>query len=131
MTRTLSALARKMPEQIGVALYQEAQIEATEMKKRTPVDTRPNQWYPYQQAPHPGQLRNSIHVEDPEQHGRRIEVVIATGAEAPYAIFVHEDPDAFHPVGEWKFMESVLNESAPYMNARLARRLHVNNLKAG
>jgi hypothetical protein len=117
MTMKIQKLAKEQPERMARAEYQEAQIEATEMKRRTPVDTTPR-------APHPGNLRNSIHVEEPEIRGSRVSTIIATGAQAPYAIYVHENPDAFHPVGEWKFMESVLNESAPYMNARLAARLH-------
>lgn len=119
MVRTIKTIARKFPSRVERALYQEAQIEATEMKRRTPVDTREN-------APHPGNLRNSIHVEQPEQSGRNISVTIATGAQAPYAIYVHENPDAIHPVGEWKFMESVLNESRPFMAARLARHLDLD-----
>lgn len=129
MTRKLRTIATQYPDLVGRALFQEAEIEATEMKKITPVDTRPNQWYPYQIAPHPGQLRNSIHVEHPEQHGKTIEVIIATGPEADYAIFVHEDPDAFHPVGQWKFMESVLQESRSHMADRLARRLHFDRMR--
>ena len=97
MIQTLKRFAEKYPDQVAEALYQEAQIEATEMKKRTPVDTTAN-------APHPGNLRNSIHVNNPERRGRTISVEIATGAQAPYAIFVHENPDAFHPIGQWKFM---------------------------
>lgn len=119
MIARMLSIARKFPERVADALYQEAQIEATEMKKRTPVDTTPH-------APHPGNLRNSIHVEEPEKHGREISVVIATGAQAPYAIFVHENPDAIHPVGEWKFMESVLNESRPHMAGRIAARIDLD-----
>jgi hypothetical protein len=122
MIQTLKQFAEKYPDQVAAALYQEAQIEATEMKKRTPVDTTPN-------APHPGNLRNSIHVEDPERKGRTISVEIATGAQAPYAVYVHENPDAYHPVGEWKFMESVLNESRSHMADRIARRIHLNRVK--
>jgi hypothetical protein len=122
MVRKIKAVASKFPDRVATALYQEAQIEATEMKRRTPVDTRDN-------APHPGNLRNSIHVEDPERgRGRRISVTIATGKQAPYAIFVHENPDAFHPVGQWKFMESVLNESQPHMAQRVARRIHLDRI---
>jgi hypothetical protein len=115
-------VANKFPDHVAAALYKEAQIEATEMKRRTPVDIT-------RDAPHPGNLRNSIHVEQPERRGRRISVTIATGAQAPYAIYVHENPDAFHPVGEWKFMESVLNESRSSMAARVAARVHLDKLK--
>lgn len=122
MIVTLKKFADKYPDRVASALYQEAQIEATEMKKRTPVDTRPN-------APHPGNLRNSIHVLEPERQGRTISVEIATGTQAPYAVHVHENPDAYHPIGEWKFMESVLNESRPHMAARIARRIHLSRVR--
>jgi len=129
MVAKMRAIARKFPDHVASALYQEAQIEVTEMKKRTPVDTTPNQWYPYTVAPHPGNLRNSIHAERPEYHGREIVVIIATGKQAPYAVYVHENPDAFHPIGQWKFMESVLNESRSHMNARLARRIDLDRMR--
>lgn len=122
MRALLKRVAGEFPDRVAAAIYQEAQIEVTEMKRRTPVDTTHD-------APHPGNLRNSIHVEEPERNGRNISVTIATGAQAPYAIWVHENPDAFHPVGQWKFMESVLNESRSSMAARIARRIDLNKMK--
>lgn len=119
MIRRIKTIATKFPDRVESALRLEAEIEVTEMKKRTPVDTRPN-------APHPGNLRNSIHVADTERRGRSISVTVATGAQAPYAIYVHENPDAIHPIGQWKFMESVINESRQYMAARIARRIDLN-----
>lgn len=129
MVSTLKQIAAKFPDTVAAALYKEAQIEVTEMKKRTPVDTRPNASYPHQRAPHPGQLRRSIHTEHPERRGKTISITISTGKEAPYAVFVHEDPDAFHPVGQWKFMESVLRESRPHMASRIAARVNFNKVK--
>lgn len=122
MIAKIQKFVREYPDHVASALYQEAQIEATEMKRRTPVDTTPD-------APHPGNLRNSIHVKKPVRRGREISVEIATGRQAPYAVFVHENPDAHHPVGEWKFMESVLNESRSHMAARLAKRIHFNKVR--
>lgn len=116
MRQEIQRFAQKFPTRVMNALYMEAQIEVTEMKRRTPVDTTPN-------APHPGNLRDSIHAEDPQREGPRFFIIVATGPQAPYDIYVHENPDAFHPVGQWKFMESVINESAMYMNGRIARRL--------
>lgn len=123
MVRTMKAIAKKFPDEVGAALYQEAQIEVTEMKRRTPVDTTPN-------APHPGNLRASLHAEKPQRSGNEISVIVATGMQAPYAIYVHENPDAHHPVGQYKFMESVINESRSFMAERIAKRVHLNNLKA-
>lgn len=122
MIATLKRFSREYPDELAAAMYQEAQIEATEMKRRTPVDTRPN-------APHPGNLRNSIFVAEPERHGNTTIQKIGTGPQAPYAVYVHENPDAIHPVGQWKFMESVLNESRPHMAARLAARIHLDKVK--
>jgi len=121
MVANIKLVAREFPKRTASALYLEAQIEVTEMKKRTPVDTTPN-------APHPGNLRNSLHAEHPEISDRMISVTIASGMQAMYAIFVHENPDAYHPIGEWKFMESVLNESRSTMAARLASRLDLNKV---
>lgn len=45
------------------------------------------------------------------------------GGDVDYAIYVHEDPEAHHPNGQFKFLESTLRESAPYMAERIA--LHV------
>ena len=122
MVQALKQIAAKFPDRVAAALYQEAQIEATEMKRRTPVDTTPG-------APHPGNLRNSIHVERPVRDGNHISVTIATGTQAPYAIFVHENPDAIHPIGQWKFMESVINESRSHMAARIAARIQLSRDK--
>jgi hypothetical protein len=116
ITKKIQQVAKEFRPKVEAAGVMEMEIEATEMKRRTPVDTTPN-------APHPGNLRDSIHVEPPEWHGDQLEIIVATGAQAPYDIHVHENPDAIHPIGQWKFMESVLNESRRSMLGRLARRL--------
>ena len=118
LRENIRAYAKKHPTRVERAAYMEAQIEVTEMKRRTPVDTRPN-------APHPGNLRDSIHVLDPEWNGSKLSVTIATGAQAAeYDLYVHENPDAFHPIGQWKYMESVINELRPFMAQRIANRVH-------
>ncbi len=125
MVAAIKKIAQEFPDRLEKGMMIEAQIDVTEMKRRCPVDTRPNAWYPYQTAPHPGNLRNSIHAEF-VQKGRTSTIIYATGSQAPYAVFVHENPDAFHPVGEWKFMESVIKESQPFMGARIARHVHLD-----
>lgn len=101
------------PDEFARALYQEAQIEVTEIKKVTPVDT--------------GALRASITLEGPVREGRRIYVtVVAGGPSAPYAFIVHEDLEAFHKVGEAKYIERPLAESAPYLADRIAKRIDLN-----
>ena len=93
------------------AVREEMEIELKEMKRRTPVDTTPN-------APHPGQLRDSLHLEGPRLENGLIAAEITTDVD--YAVYVHEDPTAHHPIGEWKFIEGPLRESRPYMAARIA-----------
>jgi hypothetical protein len=53
-------------------------------------------------------------------------LIVAGGPAAPYAIYVHEDLEAIHPVGQAKFIESVLLESRPFMAARIAKRIDLN-----
>jgi hypothetical protein len=111
----LTALASKLPTQVGRAMFEEAEIEMAEAKRRTPVDT--------------GALRASGHVELPKIAGQNVTVAMGFGgAAAPYAIEVHENLEAFHPVGEAKFLESTLNESKPYLAKRIADRVKLKEV---
>lgn len=111
----LQNLAARMPTAVGDALYQEAQIEMTEAKRRTPVDT--------------GALRASGMVHQPQMLGRDISVALTFGSVAiGYAVRVHEDLDAFHTVGQAKFLESTLNESRAHLPSRIARRIDLDRL---
>jgi hypothetical protein len=106
----LRTLVRAVPAAVGRALREEAEIEMTEAKERTPVDT--------------GALRASGHVEGPDHQGRAISVDLNYGGpSAPYAVYVHEDLEAHHPVGQAKFLESTLLESAPHLPRRIAARV--------
>ena len=115
MRRKMQQLAAKFPDEAARALYQETEIEAAESKRRTPVDT--------------GTLRGSIHVEGPHRSGRSISTaIVAGGPAAPYALVVHEDLSAYHAVGEPKFIERTLMESAPHLADRIAKRIDLNKL---
>jgi hypothetical protein len=107
----IARLQRTLPDEVGRAIRVEAEIEATECKRRTPVDT--------------GNLRASIHVEGPttEPGGAVSCAIVAGGPAAPYAVHVHENMDAYHAVGQAKFIEEPLRESAPFLPARIAKRL--------
>jgi len=109
----LTKLQAFAPNEFAAALYQEALFEAKECMKVTPVDT--------------GALRATIHVEGPFREGRRIWCnVVAGGPSAEYALIVHEDPEALHTVGGWKYIEYPLKESAPFMLARVAKKIDLN-----
>ena len=110
MAAKVRAISAKYPDDVARALYREAQIEMTEAKRQTPVDT--------------GVLRASGHVQDPIHAGKHISVTLAFGGAAEtYALIVHEDLEAFHRIGNAKFLEGPLKQSAPYMAARVAARI--------
>jgi hypothetical protein len=115
LERRLLQIASEAPQEVARALYAEAQIEANESKRRTPVDT--------------GSLRASHEVQRPQVNGRDISVDITVGGPAaPYAIVVHEDLEADHPVGRARFLASTLEESAPHMAQRLSKRIDLNRM---
>lgn len=123
MISALKKIAEKFPDRVAAALFYVGQQEMTESKRRCPVDTTPN-------APHPGQLRASGTVHPPVRKGNNISVTLSYGGAAvDYAVHVHENPDAFHPVGQWKYLESVLDESASHMAARIAKRVHLSKVR--
>jgi hypothetical protein len=113
MQAKLKRLQERFPDMVTAALFQETEVEVKEVKRRTPVDT--------------GTLRNTVRQVGPRKEGRKIITFIAAGGPAaPYAIYVHEDLDVFHKVGQAKFIESVIMESRPYLAARVARRIELN-----
>jgi hypothetical protein len=110
LQRRMEGLARGINGAAGQALREEAEIEMTEAKMRTPVDT--------------GALRASGRVEGPRVSSDEVAVSLQFGdAAATYALYVHENLEAHHPVGEAKFLEKTLIESQPHMADRIARRL--------
>ena len=60
------------------------------------------------------------------REGRDVSVRMSFGGNAvQYAVSVHENLEAFHRVGQAKFLESVLNESVGYMTQRVAARMRL------
>jgi hypothetical protein len=47
--------------------------------------------------------------------------VLAFGTD--YAVYVHENLQAHHPVGQAKFLESAMTEAAPTLAERVAARV--------
>lgn len=110
MIARIRSYAKNLTEQTGQALYAETELMATEVKRRTPVDT--------------GSLRAGIHVIGPEVEGRTMRTaIVAGGAAAPYALFVHEDLTAHHPTGQAKFIESVFDENRGSILHRIGARV--------
>lgn len=108
LQRNLIRLAQEGVAAAGAALREEAEIEMTEAKERTPVRY--------------GVLKASGTVTGPE--GPEQAVRMSFGGDArEYAIFVHENLEMFHRVGQAKFLESVLLESIPYLTQRVAANM--------
>jgi hypothetical protein len=106
----LRAIAKALPEQAAAAIYQEALTIQRDAMRRTPVDT--------------GALRASFETTRPERKGRDWTVTIRCGGPAAsYALVVHEDLSADHPVGEAKFLERTVREAMPGFAARVAKRI--------
>jgi hypothetical protein len=121
MSKKLGDIEMLIPTRVAKALYLEANIEMTEAKKRCPVDV---DYSGGRVPPHPGQLRASGTVHQPVRQGKTTYVILSFGGAAiDYAIWVHEITGNYHPVGQSKYLESVLNESRPYMAGRLAERI--------
>lgn len=113
MLKAIKKLQAQLPNEFQAALYQEAELESTECKRRCPVEFGP--------------LRASIHVDGPTREGRKVQcAIVAGGPSAPYALIVHEDLEATHDDGEAKFIERPLREAAPYMAERIAKRIDLN-----
>lgn len=108
----LRGIPGKLSEEIGNAVMEEAKIEVLECKRRVPIDT--------------GDLRNTIHAEGPFKGRNSVyAAIVAGGPTAPYAWWVHEDLEAFHRVGQAKYIESVLRESYRFMLERIAKRINI------
>lgn len=109
--RNLDALAQRFSAQLPAALRAELEIEATESQQRTPVAT--------------GALRRSTRVTVQGEGMETIGTIAVGGPAAPYAVYVHENLHAHHPVGQAKFLESTVTESAPFLAARIAKRVEL------
>jgi hypothetical protein len=111
MQKKFSKIAKESPNEFLLAGLEEMKIERAEMQRRTPVDQ--------------GILRDSLTVEGAN---RRHTVSISVTTDVPYAPYVHENLEAFHEIGEAKFIESVLDESAPHLLKRIGRRIDLKKL---
>lgn len=103
LTAALRGLGTDGPAAAGRALYHEGERIMTEAKRLTPVKT--------------GALRNSGHVVAESE----TRVVLAFGgAAASYAVIVHENLQARHPLGQAKYLEQPMLSAISGMDARLA-----------
>lgn len=111
MQENILEIARQARAAVGEGLYEFGEEEMAESKRLVPVDT--------------GTLRDSGRVEEPVWKGRhRISMELGYGGAAEeYAIIVHEDTEAFHAVGQAKFLEHPLKQSMPYLADRVGAKV--------
>ena len=106
----LARLNGQIPQVLGAVLYREAEGIMTVAKTRTPVDTNA--------------LRKSGTVFPPVTTATGAKVTLGFGGAAKaYAVYVHENMTARHPVGQAKFLESAVNDARNGMEARLGAAL--------
>ena len=128
MRKTIRKIANEHPARVSAAIYREAQIEMTESKKRCPVSPTAAQFKAMGRTMPkglvPGTLRASGLVGEPVIDNTTISVTLSYGGAAlAYAVVQHERHDFFHTNGQSNYLASVLNESRPYMAARVAARI--------
>jgi hypothetical protein len=108
LIENLQQYGQKALQAIGAEMYIEAEATMTESKTECPVDT--------------GALRASGTVALPEFKDQGVVVEMGYGGPAaPYALYVHEDPQAVHPVGNYKYLENPVNRRASGMTERIGR----------
>ncbi len=95
MRNKFSRLASAVPRFAAIGLNTAAELTMTRSKELTPVDKGP--------------LRANAKVS---QHATADNLEATLRYDRNYSIFVHEIPPsrARHPVGQWKFLETAINE---------------------
>lgn len=128
ITQMLTEHGEAAAKSLGTQLYREGQGILASSMGLVPVDT--------------GALRSSGYVTEPEREGDHIVVEIGYGGPAAkinpksgdstdgYAIFVHENLEAHHPVGCAKFLELPFNQATRGMSGRIAQGMR-DDAKAG
>jgi hypothetical protein len=118
----LRHIAGRTPKLMKIALRAEANIELAEAKRRCPKDTHA--------------LANSGRLIGPTEVARSVAVDLQFGGPSRtkdgnskfvnYAAAVHEGVGTNFKNGEAKFLQSTLEESAPFFGQRIAARMKRN-----
>lgn len=116
LRRRLEVLGGALPAEAGKALYQFAVSVVEPLSvERTPVQF--------------GVLRGSHETLKPEVSGNDVSVAIVVGGPSVgYAVPVHEILTAHHHVGQAKFLESAVHDTAPRLAEEVAQRVKLNRL---
>jgi hypothetical protein len=120
--RALSASALQYGERVFAAVGKALYAEGTEIQAQSlplvPVDT--------------GTLHNSSYVTEPDRQGDHVIVEVGFGGPATkinpksgepsgaYALYVHENLEAHHTVGQAKYLTTPFDAAIPEMSDRIA-----------
>jgi hypothetical protein len=111
--KALQKIEDQVNKETGRGLYTEANFIMTKSKILTPVDT--------------GNLRATGHVEQPKFKKNKTVIEVDMGYGGPaagYAVYVHEDLNAFHaPPTMAKFLEFPFLQAASGMKERLSAHI--------
>ena len=106
----LLKLAQSAPKKLAAGLYQVGNEALTASKKRVPVDT--------------GALRMSGQIDAPKVNRDGASVRLGYGDTAvDYALIVHEDTKARHPIGQSHYLSSVIDELRPTFLRKVGEQL--------
>ena len=114
--KLFSNIDKSLPDTKDIvrALDLSAESIITEAKLRTPVDH--------------GLLKASYSKDiDDHNSDKNIKVTISNNQE--YAVYVHENLEAFHKVGEAKFLENAVNEKKQSVKKRLSSAISKSLIK--
>lgn len=104
----LSSAELRVMGPLAKALYGEARSIGTESVHLCPHDT--------------GFLRSTFHVEPPKISGLDVDVALGYGAD--YAVYVHEILDSHHnPPTQAKYLEKPIMDRAPVLARNIAARM--------
>lgn len=121
--------SRKALRDLGGALYQEGVGIVASSQGLCPVDT--------------SALRSSAYTAEPVYQDKTVTVDMGYGGPAAkinpktgestdaYALYVHENLDAFHKVGTAKFLEMPFDQASEGMAARVAAKMRAGGQESG
>lgn len=121
LNRVLGSLEKLGPElkrAVAARMNQWGEETMAQSKQRVPVDT--------------GALRSSGHVVAPDPNAQVLQMTLGYGGAAvDYALVVHENLEARHPVGEAKYLERPVMERLGTLDRDLASALEEAARNAG
>ena len=114
LNRRILNLIRALPEEIKSAMITEETGTLELAQSRTPVKT--------------GDLKTSGHLGDYQVSGYESSIPIIFGTELTYAIYVHENLQAHHDVGQAKFLETAVLDRISGKSQRVAANIQLGRL---